>query len=41
MAERYATQTQAAKASTDACIRQIAGATTTEEFEKLKAKALS
>ncbi|WP_243224744.1 SHOCT domain-containing protein [Microbacterium sp. CIAB417] len=58
MAERYAAQAEAAKASTDAYIQQVAGqspadeiakakellasgAVTTEEFERIKAKALS
>lgn len=58
MAERFAAQAEAAKASTDAYIQQVAGASptdeiakakdlltsgaiTTEEFEALKAKALS
>jgi len=58
MAERFAAQAEAAKASTDAYIQQVAGASptdeiakakdlltsgaiTTEEFDALKAKALS
>src|SRR5690606_16961389 len=58
MAERYAAQAEAAKASTDAYIQQVAGqspadeiakakellasgAITTEEFGRIKAKALS